>query len=95
MKFVLVMWRMLDARYRNGVKVLQRFAKFGDDDYDEVYALACDVKRFANWEYMKVDLVRDYFSQKMRIDRHYRKKLLDFYIEFDCYADDAFLYRFQ
>lgn len=95
MKCVLIMWRMLDARYRNGVKVLQHFAKFGDDDYDEVYELAYDIKRFANWEYMHVDVVRDYFSKSMKIDRHYRKKLLDFYIEFDCYSDDAFLYRFQ
>lgn len=95
MKCVLIMWRMLDARYRNGCKVLQRYANFGDDDYDEVYFLANDVKRFANLEYMHIDAVQDYFAQHMHIDRHYRHKLLDFYIEFDFYSDDAFIYRFQ
>lgn len=95
MKCVLLMWRMLDARYKNDVKVLQRFARLEDEDYDEVYDLAYNIKRFANWEYDHVDLVRDYFSRCMHIDRHYRHKLLDFYIEFDSYADDAFIYRFQ
>lgn len=95
MKCVLIMWRMLDARYKNGVKVLQRFAKYGDDDYGEVYDLAYDIKRYANWEYMHQDVVLAYFAGLMKIDRHYRKKLLDFYIEFDCYSDDAFLYCFQ
>lgn len=95
MKCVLIMWRMLDARYKNGVKVLQRFAKFGDEEYDEVYEMAYEIKRYANWNYMYIDSVRDLFSGFMHIDRHYRKKLLDFYIEFDCYSDDAFLFRFQ
>lgn len=86
---------MLDARYKTGVKVFQRFARLGDEDYDEVYDLAYDIKRYANFEYMHQDAVLAYVAGLLKIDRHYCKKLLDFYIEFDCYADDAFLYRFQ